>query len=209
MKRKDLDYYMSLNYPVTLEQYEDDGEIRFGLEIPDLLGVWADGKTFDEAYEKLNDAKRVWFETCLEDGIEIPEPVSEEEFSGKFLLRIDPKTHMQITKEAKRMGLSLNQYIKNVLDDKLHNTALDKELKGLRSAIQTQHDMIKDQSTLIRSVGKAEGIMIIEARQNLEGNEFIGDWSFLQVSSESSEKQARKKQTEISSAVLTCLKNDM
>ena len=52
-KDKDLEHYMSLNYTFTVDQYEEDGELRFGLEIPELKGVWAHGATIDEAYTDL------------------------------------------------------------------------------------------------------------------------------------------------------------
>lgn len=97
-KNRDLKFYMSLNYPVTVELYEEDGKQRFGLQIPDLQGVWADGKTIEEAYAELVETKKLWFETCLEKEIDIPEPISEKEYSGKFIVRLDPKLHMALSK---------------------------------------------------------------------------------------------------------------
>ena len=37
-RKKDLNYYMSLPYPITLEEFEENGERRFTLAIPDLPG---------------------------------------------------------------------------------------------------------------------------------------------------------------------------
>lgn len=67
---KDLNYYLNLKYEIKL----------FGLEgawaawIPALPGCVSDGKTPDEALAKLEDAKKCWIETCLEQGQPVPEP---------------------------------------------------------------------------------------------------------------------------------------
>ena len=67
------------------------------------------GKTLEEAYASLVETKKLWFETCLEKEISIPEPISERNFSGKFILRLDPKLHMNLSKRAQRERISLNQ----------------------------------------------------------------------------------------------------
>ena len=47
--KKDLDYYIGLNYPISVEKYiEDDGNEYFSLEIPDLPGCGSSGATLDE-----------------------------------------------------------------------------------------------------------------------------------------------------------------
>ncbi len=205
MKAKTLNYYMTLNYPVTLEKYEEDGEIRFGLLIPDLTGVWADGRTLDEAYKNLDDTKKVWFETCLEDGIEIPEPVSEEEFSGKFLLRIDPKLHMQLTKEAKRMGQSLNQYIKSLLENAMQGNAIEKGIKELYAAIRRQQEMTKELSTLTQpEISRA---VLYNWTQGPE--EFSHVYWNVSVALETPKEKAKKKQSDLSVTAITCTKTDM
>ncbi len=142
-KNKDLEYYMSLNYPATIELYEEDGKIRFGLQVPELSGVWAEGKTIEEAYADLIGTKKVWFGTCLEKGIDIPEPVSEDDFSGKFLLRIPTKLHMALSKQAKKEGLSLNQYVKSILET---HTVLAYE----KQKIEEQYEKLLREIKLLR-----------------------------------------------------------
>ncbi len=146
MKTKTLDYYMGLSYSATIEQYEEDGKIIFSLTIPDLTGVWANGKTLEEAYEKLNEAKQLWFETCLEEGIEIPEPESVDDFSGKFIIRLDPKMHMRLSKEARRKGLSLNQYVKSAIENEIHGLKTESEINLMKQMILSQNRMINQVS---------------------------------------------------------------
>jgi len=48
---------------------------------------------------------KVFLDACTEDGVEPTKP-----FSGKFVLRLDPKTHEAATVAALAEGKSLNQW---------------------------------------------------------------------------------------------------
>ncbi|MBQ3645860.1 MAG: hypothetical protein IJM82_03840 [Synergistaceae bacterium] len=86
---KDLDYYMSLNYEMKLEELsEDDGGGIF-LSIP-LLGEMAvngHGDTYLEAREALENCKKDFFEMWLKEGYEIPEPESEKSEIYFYILK--------------------------------------------------------------------------------------------------------------------------
>ena len=143
---KNLNYYMSLNYPVTVETFFEDGEEYFSVEIPDLPGCGSYGSTIQEAFERLEEAKELWLEESLKRGLDIAEPVLEEDFSGKFLLRIPSRLHMKIAKNAKLNSVSLNQYVKSLLEqseisDRVQSY-LEKNLKKLISIIESQSNNI-------------------------------------------------------------------
>ena len=70
----DVNYFMKINYTIMVETYDDNGKARFGLQIPDLKGVWADGKSIEEAYNNLMETKKAWFEMHIEKGKSIPPP---------------------------------------------------------------------------------------------------------------------------------------
>jgi len=75
-----LFHHFSLRYPVVIEKFtEYNGEERFGVEIPDLLGCGAEGRTKEEALERLQEAKRAWIKVSLERGLDVPEPGSNLE----------------------------------------------------------------------------------------------------------------------------------
>ena len=40
----------------------------------------------------------------------IPEPASDEEYSGQFKLRIPKSLHRQLALQSKKEGISMNQY---------------------------------------------------------------------------------------------------
>ena len=159
-KNKDLEYYMSLNYPFTVELYKENGELRFGLQIPELQGVWADGKTIQEAYANLIATKKLWFETCLDKGIEIPEPVSEKDFSGKFILRLDPRLHRTLSERAQKSRISLNQYIRTLLEKQISNSDLIAEIRQLGKLTVKQSEAIdnlrKELTSLDHRIGSLE-----------------------------------------------------
>lgn len=147
MKKKSykvLEYYMSLNYPFTVDLFEENGEIRFGLLIPELEGVWADGNTLEEAYINLIETKKLWFETCIENGMDIPEPISEKDFSGKFILRLNPRLHKDLSEKAHKNKISLNQYIRLLLEKQITNSDLVLEIKRLIETISKQSETIKE-----------------------------------------------------------------
>ncbi|GMA52564.1 DNA repair protein HhH-GPD [Alicyclobacillus contaminans] len=105
---KDLEYYMDLPYSVVLHP-DPTGE--YVVEIPDLPGCLSQGETIEEALRMIEDAKRAWIEIALEEGRSIPEPSNTGEFSGKFNVRVPKSLHKVLVENARREGVSLNQYI--------------------------------------------------------------------------------------------------
>ena len=63
-----------------------------------------------DAISNAMDAKKAWLEAALEDGIEIHEPDSLEEYSGQFKLRMPRSLHRSLAEHSKREGISMNQY---------------------------------------------------------------------------------------------------
>ena len=111
---KKLQYYMSLNYPSQITKIDEADGGGFLIEVPMLKGCMSDGETVEEAYNNLEEAKKEWFTYMLENNLAIPEP-ADASYSGKFVVRIPKSLHKIITEQSKREGLSLNQYVANVL----------------------------------------------------------------------------------------------
>ncbi|MCL6443820.1 MAG: type II toxin-antitoxin system HicB family antitoxin [Alicyclobacillus sp.] len=99
---------MRLPYSIVLHP-DPTGE--YVAEIPDLPGCLTQGETIEEALRMIQEAKRAWLEVALEDGRPIPEPSDAEEFSGKFNVRVPKSLHKALVENARREGVSLNQYI--------------------------------------------------------------------------------------------------
>ena len=134
---KKLDYYLNLNYPITIDKFTDyDGKMKYVAEIPDLPGCSSYGEELEEALKKLEDAKISWIEVSLSRNLEIPEPVTENEFSGKFLLRIPAKLHKQLSVRASRDSLSLNQFIRSALEKFLEHDLFTLRIDSLEKLMK-------------------------------------------------------------------------
>ena len=117
-QKKNLEYYLSLSYGVQLSLHrEEDMDDYWIAEILDLPGCVSDGSTPDEAVENLEEAKYLWIETQIEDGLEVPEPTQTSGYSGKFLVRLPRTLHRRLAEQAKRENVSLNQCVVNMLSD--------------------------------------------------------------------------------------------
>lgn len=112
MSKKDFDYYMKLPYQEVIEPSSEGGYVGY---ISELKGCITQGETKAEVLDMLEDAKACWIETALEDGVKIPEPLQDEDFSGRFNLRIPKSLHRRLAMLAKRDGVSLNQMVMYLL----------------------------------------------------------------------------------------------
>jgi len=54
-----------------------------------------------------------WIETKLAHGFPVPEPdnKADDDYSGKFNIRIPKSLHRKLALEAQKQNISLNQYV--------------------------------------------------------------------------------------------------
>ncbi len=109
---KPIEYYLDLDYPVTVYEAPEGG---FVVEVKDLPGCLSEGDTLDEAYARIKEVKHDWIEIAYEDGQEIPLPITEYEYSGNFVVRTAKYLHRELAERAKKEGVSLNQMIQILL----------------------------------------------------------------------------------------------
>lgn len=107
---KNVKDYMELPYNYIVQPIKDESGEYFYAHVLELDGCQSTGDTFEEAYKNLKEAMEGWVEAKLEGGFEIPLPVGYEDFSGKFVVRIPKTLHYQLSLEAEKEGVSLNQY---------------------------------------------------------------------------------------------------
>ena len=118
---KTIDYYMGL--PYRLEIIPDPDEGGYVARYPELPGCITVGETLESAAENAEDAKKTWIEAALEGGTEIAEPISLDDYSGQFKLRIPKSLHRSLAEHSRREGVSMNQYCVYLLSN---NDALKK-----------------------------------------------------------------------------------
>ena len=109
--RKNLKYYLNLKYTARIKKNSDG---TYFAEVEELPGCMTEADTKEEVLIMLDDAKEAWLETAQDRGIDIPEP-SEDNFSGKFNVRVPKFLHRKLAYRAKSEGVSLNTLITTTL----------------------------------------------------------------------------------------------
>ena len=113
--RQPLEYYLNLKYPITFYPEKEGGYTAI---IRDLPGCMTQGETLSEAMENIEEARELWIETVYETGKkDVPLPSTENEYSGRLLLRIPKSLHRHLSEGADKEGVSLNQYILSLLSE--------------------------------------------------------------------------------------------
>lgn len=105
-KSNRIEHYLSLPYTVLVRQNEDG---TFFAEIEELPGCMTEADNIEQLLDMIKDAQRTWIQAALARGLPIPEPRSQEEFSGRFLVRIPKSLHRNLVRKAQKEGVSLNQ----------------------------------------------------------------------------------------------------
>jgi antitoxin HicB len=126
-ERKPIDYYLGLKYPITLHPAPEGG---YAVEIKDLPGCISQGETVEEATKMIEEARRLWLESAYEDGLDIPVPRNEDDYSGKFNVRFPKTLHRKLDQLAVHEGVSLNQYLVSTLS---HVVGLEEGRKTKRT----------------------------------------------------------------------------
>jgi len=105
---KTIDEYMKL--PYKMEIVPDLEEGGYAVCWPELPGCVTCGDTLEDAVRNADEAKYIWLEAALEDGLVIPKPANLDDYSGQFKLRLPKSLHRDLSEQAKAEGISMNQY---------------------------------------------------------------------------------------------------
>jgi len=109
---KPLSFYIALNYPFVAH-VEEDGE--YFVTFPDLPGCLTGAPTLEELPAMIREGSGLWLEGEYEDGHEMPLPTrwnpNDEDYSGKFNVRLPRSLHRALAEAAGRDGVSLNQHV--------------------------------------------------------------------------------------------------
>lgn len=98
-------------------KFDDDDDVFHG-EIINLRDVITfQGESVEELRQAFRDSIDDYLEFCAERGEDPEKP-----YSGKFVVRVEPELHKNISIEARKKGMSLNAWV---------NDALSINLKGV------------------------------------------------------------------------------
>jgi len=107
--------YTSLPYHLTVVRDGEDKAKPWAASVEELAGCTSRGRTAEEALDSLRTAMPGWIALALEEGRDIPQPKSATSHSGRLLLRMPRTLHAELTRASEREGVSLNQFITDVL----------------------------------------------------------------------------------------------
>jgi len=107
--------YSALPYHLLVVRDGEDKGKPWTASVEELPGCTARGTTSDDALHAIETVMANWIAVALEEGREIPEPRSASSHSGRLLLRMPRTLHAELTRASEREGVSLNQFITDVL----------------------------------------------------------------------------------------------
>lgn len=115
---KTLEYYLKLPYSYSIEWSDADG-CYLG-SITEIEKNMTCGDTPEETMANLKEALESYIRTSLDNGFEIPEPIKVKDYKGVITYRTSSTNHYYIVKFAKNLGISINTFIDEAVNEKLH-----------------------------------------------------------------------------------------
>lgn len=114
MPRMTLERCLKTKYPFRVRVGEN-GE--YVVDFPDLPGCFTGSQSLAELPEMIEEARSLWIEVEYGLGHDIPAPsrIDNDEYSGKFNVRLAHSLHRSISEAADRDGVSMNQYVTGLL----------------------------------------------------------------------------------------------
>lgn len=104
---KDIDYYLELPYTIEIIPESSGG---WFVAIKELPGCMTEADSPEEGLEEIRELQAEWLQIALEDGLPIPEPKSDGQYSGNFRLRVSRSLHHKLVESAEQDNVSLNTY---------------------------------------------------------------------------------------------------
>lgn len=102
---------------LKLVEWSEQEECYIG-SAPPLIGPCCHGDNEAKVYRDLCRIVDEWIEIHETDDQPLPEPLipPTKEFSGRFMVRIDPKLHKALAIQSMRAGKSLNAFVAEKLE---------------------------------------------------------------------------------------------
>ncbi len=111
MQLKDKEYYLNLPYNFVVKKVLNENGVSYIGKVLELENCICEDLTVEGVSKKIFKVFETYIESQLDEGLQIPEPVGDENYSGKFNVRLPKSLHRQLIIEAKEEGVSLNQYV--------------------------------------------------------------------------------------------------
>lgn len=143
-----------MKYPFEVYRMNVEGHEFWAAESKSLKGCVAQGDTCQEALDELELNETEWLSTAQEYGIEIPQIPFEkaEGYSGKFTVRVSSDVHQMAAERAKKLGISLNQYVNDAIVTMNTKEILSEGFKlGVESVKNGMRNALNNQTQISRA----------------------------------------------------------
>ncbi len=131
MTNYSLEEYLAVPYTFEVLRDDSDGTTAYVAHVLELPGCITQSDRFEELEPMIQDAMRAWIETALEDGKPVPEPNPEDDYSGRFVIRLPKTLHRQLAERAAVEGVSLNALVSVALGQYV-GTASSYDVKSMQ-----------------------------------------------------------------------------
>lgn len=91
-------------------EWSEEDQIYIG-RCPELFLGGVHGPDRAKVYAELCEVIEEWIAIIQQDGKELPPALAGKDYSGKFVLRVEPSFHRLLTARAMAAGDSLNSYV--------------------------------------------------------------------------------------------------
>jgi predicted RNase H-like HicB family nuclease len=152
--RRSLEEYLAMEYPFQVIASVDGGYV---IRFPDLPGCVSQTDDLAEVGGIAEEIRTLWIETEYEAGADIPLPSCVEGYSGKFNLRLPRSLHRKLAESADQEGVSLNQYVTQLLARGDAQAKVERQLETLMAtmmSLETQvagiNERLRPQITSVR-----------------------------------------------------------
>ncbi|MBP5493505.1 MAG: type II toxin-antitoxin system HicB family antitoxin [Lachnospiraceae bacterium] len=95
-------------------EFDEDNNIFTGMVINTRTVITFSGTSVKELETEFKNSVEDYLEWCREDGVSPEKP-----YSGKLNLRLTPQIHQEAALKAGEMGISLNRFIENAVENEL------------------------------------------------------------------------------------------
>jgi predicted RNase H-like HicB family nuclease len=116
--------------------WSDEDKTYFA-SCPEFPGLLAHGDTPEEAIKEAGIALEGVIEVYKESDLQLPEPLTRQEYSGQFRLRLPKSLHRQAAMMAEREGVSLNAFAATAIAEKVGAEVAKKDAEKVAINIQT------------------------------------------------------------------------
>lgn len=114
--KKDLDYYLNLNWTYTIEKESYEDKDYYIIRVNELPGVCTNSENIEEGLIDISHTIRATIELYIKNGEPIPEPIPKEKYKGNISYRTTPDRHYKLAKIAQRKHLSLSKALDSLID---------------------------------------------------------------------------------------------